>query len=276
MSEQTIPTYESDEISMLDILLVLAESWKLLVFGPLIAGVLAGGLSFLSPKTFESVAVVRLAEEEVALLHVASVLDPLIEKFGLLEDSDGILEDARESLKARIVYAVDKKTKLVTVAFKGQAPDAAQKLGRAAMDELLVELLPKGKDKEAIEQEIAINNQMIADDLYLVERQTGRLNTTNTTNTTKGQIANLKLKNLELGMRLKSKGKEIFAQEPSLPQRKVSPNRSMVVLRAILLSGFLLLVFVFIRKALASVARDSATAAKLIILKTILGLQNAK
>lgn len=273
MSDQTIPTYENDEISMLDILLALAESWKLLVFGPLIAGVLAGGLSFLLPKTYESVAVVRLTEEEVAFLHVASVLDPLIEKFGLLEGSDGILEDARESLKTRIVYVVDKKTKLVTVAFKGQTPDVAQKLGRAALDMLLVELLPKGKDKEAIEQEIAINNQMIADALYLVERETGKINTANTA---KGQIVNLKLKNLELGMRLKSKGKEIFAQEPSLPQRKVSPNSSMVVLKVILLTGFVLLMFVFIRKALASIERDSATAAKLIILKTILGVQNAK
>lgn len=273
MTDQTIQTYQEDEISLLDILIILAESWKLLVFGPLIVGVLAGGLSFLSPKTFESVAIVRLAEEEVALLHVAVVLDPLIEKFGLLDDAYGNLDDARESLKTRIVYAIDKKTKLVTMTFKGPTPEAAQKLGQAVMDVLLVELLPKGKDKEAIEQEIAINNQIIANDLYLVERQSGKQSAANTT---KGQIANLKLNNLELSMRLKGKGKEIFMQEPSLPQRKVSPKLSMVVLQAILLSGFVLLMFVFIRKALASVERDSATAAKLIMLKTILGLQNAK
>jgi uncharacterized protein involved in exopolysaccharide biosynthesis len=90
MTEQTIPAYEDDEISLLDILVTLAESWKLLVFGPLIAGVLAGGLSFLWPKTFESVAIVRMTEEEVALLHAAPVLDPLIEKFGLLAEADGM------------------------------------------------------------------------------------------------------------------------------------------------------------------------------------------
>ena len=65
--------YEEDEVSLLDILVALAESWKLLVFGPLLVSVLAGGLSFLWPKTFESVAIVRMTEEEITLLHAAPV-----------------------------------------------------------------------------------------------------------------------------------------------------------------------------------------------------------
>jgi len=93
MTEQTFE--HDDEISLLDILVILAESWKLLVFGPLIAGVLAGALSFLWPKTYESVAIVRMSEAELALLNSAPVLDPLIEKFGLLPEFDGIQDDAR-------------------------------------------------------------------------------------------------------------------------------------------------------------------------------------
>lgn len=109
MTDQTIQTYEYDEISLLDILATLAESWRLLVFGPLIVGVLAEGLSFLWPKTFESVAIVRLTEEEVALLHAAPVLDPLIKKFGLLAETDAFLDDARQNLKNRLVFTVNKK-----------------------------------------------------------------------------------------------------------------------------------------------------------------------
>jgi uncharacterized protein involved in exopolysaccharide biosynthesis len=75
MTEQAVNHYEEDEMSLLDILVTLAESWRLLVFGPIIAAVLAGSLSFLWPKTFESVAILRLTEEEVALLHAAPVLD---------------------------------------------------------------------------------------------------------------------------------------------------------------------------------------------------------
>lgn len=269
MTEQTIPPYEDDEISLLDILVTLAESWKLLVFGPLIAGVLAGGLSFLWPKTFESVAIVRMTEEEVALLHAAPVLDPLIEKFGLLAEADGIVDDARQDLKKRLTFVVDKKTKLATVTAKGRSPESAQALGQAAMDILLIELQPKGKEKEAILQEIAINNQLIADGIYLVDRQSGKQNTTNSA---KGQIANLKLNNLELNLKLQAKGKEVFAQEPSLPQRMVSTKRGMFVIMAVLASGIVLLIFVFIRKAWASALQDAESASKLASIKRSFGL----
>lgn len=272
MTEQPIQTYEENEISLLDILVILAESWKLLVFGPLIAGVLAGGLSYLWPKTFESVAIVRMTEEEVALLHAAPVLDPLIEKFGLLAEVNGIVDDARQGLRARLTFAVDKRTKLATITAKGHSPENAQALGQAAMDILLIELQPKGKEKEAILQEIAINNQLIADGIYLVDRQSGKQTNTDSA---KGQIANLKLNNLELNLKLQAKGKEVFAQEPSLPQRKVSPKRSLVVLLAILASGFALLIFVFIRKAWASAAQDAESASKLASIKRSLGLQKA-
>jgi capsular polysaccharide biosynthesis protein len=146
MTEQPIQTYEDDEISLLDILVTLVESWKLLVFGPLIAALLTGALSFLWPKTFESVAIVRLTEEEMALLHAAPVLDPLIEKFGYLKDADGIKDDARKELKKDLIFASDKKTKLATITAKANTPEQAQALGSAAMAALLIELHPQGQE----------------------------------------------------------------------------------------------------------------------------------
>ena len=109
MTDQTVNHYEDDEISLLDILVTLAESWKLLVFGPLAAAVLAGALSFLWPKTFESTAIVRLSEAEVALVGAAPVLDPLIVKFDLLPKLDGNQDDARAYLAKKITGKFDKK-----------------------------------------------------------------------------------------------------------------------------------------------------------------------
>jgi len=106
---QTTDHYEEDEISLLDILVTLAAAWRLLVFGPIIAGVLAGGLSFLWSTTYESVAIVRLSEEDAALLHAAPVLDPLAEKFGYLQKADGNKDNARSALKKDLTFAVDKK-----------------------------------------------------------------------------------------------------------------------------------------------------------------------
>jgi flagellar basal body-associated protein FliL len=69
------------------------------------------------------------------------------------------------------------------------------------------------------------------------------------------------------------RGDEVYVQQASLPQRKVSPKRSLVVLLAILLSGFALLMFVFARKAIASAAQDPETSRKLDVILVALGLR---
>lgn len=262
--------YEEDEISLLDILVTLAESWKLLVFGPLLVGVLAGALSFLWPSAYESVAIARLTEEEAALFHAAPVLDPLIEKFGYLERADGIREDARNALKKDLAYTADKKTKLVTLVAKGRTPEQAQDMGRAAFEALYVELVPKGKEKEAILQEITINNQLIADGVVYVDRSGSKQNPLNPA---KSQVANLKLNNLELQLKLQAKGGEVFAQEPSLPQRKSAPKLGMVVIIAVLASGFALLLWVFVNKAWQQAATESESAEKIKRIKATLGVR---
>lgn len=278
MTEQTIPAYEYDEISLLDILVTLAESWKLLVFGPLIAGVLAGGLSFLWPKTFESVAIVRMTEEEMALLHAAPVLDPLIEKFGLLAEADGIVDDARQDLKKRLTFTVDKKTKLATITAKARTPDAAHALCGSAIAALLNELQVKGQDKALLEKAIAINNRAIAsaeDAIESIQRSLKRAGAIDQAQESaiknlaaiNSDIAKQSQVNEELRQKLEPKGAEVFVQEASLPQSKVSPKRSFVVMLAILASGFALLIFVFIRKAWTSAAKEEDAVQKIALIK---------
>jgi flagellar basal body-associated protein FliL len=265
--------YAEDEISLLDILVALAESWKLLIFGPLLVGVLAGALSLLWPNTYESVAIARLTEEEAALFHAAPVLDPLIEKFGYLERADGIREDARNVAKKDLAYSADKKTRLVTLVAKGRTPEQAQAMGRAAFEVLFAELVPKGKEKEAILQEIAINNQLIAAGVVYVDRFGSKQNPANPANPAKSQVANLKFNNLELQFKLQAKGGEVFAQEPSLPQRKSAPKRSLMVIIAVLASGFALLLWVFVRKAWQGASQDADASAKIAVIKKSLGLR---
>ena len=282
MTDQTIPA--ADEISLLDVLVTLAESWRLLVFGPLIAGVLAGALSFLLPKTFESVAILRLTEEEVALLHAAPVLDTLIEEFGLLAEADGIVDDARQDLKKRLIFAVDKKTKLATITAKARTPDAAQALGNSAIAAVLIELQVKGQEKALIEKNIVINSRAIGnaeDAIEAVQRGLKKAGTSDQAQESaiknlaaiNADITKLSQENEALRQKLEPKGAEVFVQKASLPQRKVSPKRSLVVLMAIFVSGFSLLAFVFIRKAWGSAAQDAASASKLASIKHSLGLK---
>lgn len=279
MTEQTIPAYDDDEISLLDILVTLAESWKLLVFGPLIMGMLALVLSFWWPSTYESIAIARLTEEEASLFHAAPILDPLVEKFGYLERADGIREDARNALKKDLAYIADKKTKLVTVVAKGPTPERAQAMGRSAFEALFAELVPKGKEKEAILQEIAINNQLILDGVIYLDRvgskqgntnntnNMNNMNNMNNTNNTKNQVANLKLNNLELQLKLETKGREVFAQEPSMPYRKSAPKYGLASIVAMAITGLLLLIWVFVRKAWIAASCNATMSQKIALIK---------
>ena len=286
MTEQTVSHYEDDEISLLDILVTMAESWKLLVFGPVAAAVLAGALSFLLPKTFESVAIVRLTEEDVALLHAAPVLDPLIEQFGLLAKAGGIVDDARQGLKQRVLFAYDKKTKLTTISTKAETPDQAQALGGSAIAALLKELQVKGQEKALLQKTIAINERAIEtaeDAIESIQRSLkkgvlsdqAQESAVKNLAATNSDIAKRKQENETLRQKLEIKGVEIFVQQPSLPQRKTSPKRSMVVLLALLASGFTLLMFVFIRKAWRNAAQDAESASKLARIKLLLGFGRA-
>lgn len=280
MTEQTFD--HGDEISLLDILVTLAESWKLLVFGPLVAGVLAGGLSFLWPKTYESVAIVRLTEAELAFINSTPVLDPLIDKFGLLQEFDGIQEDARQYLAKKLVGKVDKKTGLATITAVAQTPERAQELAKAAMDALLKELLPKGKNKDQVEQVILSNERIIAsttDAIEQLQKQIGKAGQNDAGlevvmkyyASLTADVAKKELENVELKNSLSVRGDEVYVQQASLPQRKVSPKRSLVVLLAVLASGFALLLFVFIRSAWFSAVQDAEASDKLARIKCSLG-----
>lgn len=284
MTEQIASSCD-DEMSLLDILVTIAESWRLLVSGSLIAGVFAGCLSFFLPNTFESVAIVRLTEEEVALLYAAPVLDPLIEKFGYLKDAGGIKDDARKELKKELIFSSDKKTKLATITAKSATPDQAQALGADAIAAVLVELQIKGKEKALLQKTIAINEQVIEsseDAIELIRRslKRGALSDQAQESAVKNlavinaDIAKRSQENEELRQKLEPKGAEIFVQEPSLPQRKTSPKRGLVVILAILVSGFSLLVFVFIRQAWRRVSEDPKMIGKVRQIKHAFALNN--
>jgi len=284
MTDIQIPNpRESDEISLLDILVTLAESWKLLVFGPLIAGVLAGVLSLLWPATYESVAIVRLSEEEAALLHAAPVLDPLAEKFGYLQNADEVRDDARLALKKDLLFAADKKTKLLTLTAKAHSAEGAQALGKAALAALLQELVPKGKEKELMLQTVDVNKQSIADNTEALDgikknvtKLIGNDMAMDTAMkqfaTLNAEVSRLTLANIGIVQRLEPRGAEFFVQEPSLPQRKSAPKRGLVGLLAALAVGFGLLLVVFVRKAWQAAAQDIEVAKKIAEIKRLLGI----
>ena len=61
MQDETMINNESEsDSSMLDLLAVVADNLKLLIFGPLLAGLVAFGVTFLMPQTYTSEAILAL------------------------------------------------------------------------------------------------------------------------------------------------------------------------------------------------------------------------
>jgi LPS O-antigen subunit length determinant protein (WzzB/FepE family) len=282
MESETQHLIEDDEISLLDILVVLAESWRLLVFGPLLAGLVAAAVSFALPKTYESVAILRLSEDEAAFFQAAPVQDALLSQFEDLAKLGETQEDRRNALKKLITANVDKKTKLVTLTAKSDSPDKAQDLGEAAIKAVLSELIPRGRDRYVIEQTIIVNEQSIKEAQEAIEgikRSFGKQNEQVQDISLKyfaalnTEINSKRLANLQLKNSLQERAEEIFVQYPNFPEKKAFPKKSLIVFLTVLASGFMLILWVFVRNAWYSNTNNPDAIQKIQRIRHDLGLR---
>lgn len=158
---------EDDEISLLDLLQVVADNLRLLVLAPLAAGLLALGITFAMAPTFtattkfmppqqqQSGAAAMLAglgalgglagaagglknpaDQYVAFLKSRSVQDALIDRFKLTERYETkFREDARKTLDANVQIASGKDG-LITIDASDKDPQFAAQLANAHIEEL--------------------------------------------------------------------------------------------------------------------------------------------
>lgn len=158
---------DEDEISLLDLLQVVADHLRLLVLGPLAAGLAALGISFaiaptftasvkfLPPQQQQSAAASMLAnlgalgglagaasglknpsDQYLAFIKSRSVQDALIERFGLMNRYEVELrQDARKSLEGA-TRASSGKDGLITVEIDDKDPKFAAELANAHVEEL--------------------------------------------------------------------------------------------------------------------------------------------
>lgn len=159
---------DDDEISLLDIALVLVENWKTLVFVPLGAGLVALGISFLIPPTYTAVTrilppvqqqstsaaltaqlgalaglvgpaggIKNPADQYVALIRSRTVFDAMIQRFDLKEVFEArFLDDARKELANRTKVAAGVKDGLISIEVDDHDPDRAAKVANAFVEEL--------------------------------------------------------------------------------------------------------------------------------------------
>lgn len=163
----TLPADANDEISLLDLLQVIADNLRLLVLGPLAVGLVALGISFVVPPTFtaktqflppqqqQSAAVSMLAslgslgglagaatglknpaDQYLAFMKSVSVQDALIERFKLMERYEAKTKmDARKELTDNVRISSGKDG-LISVEVNDKEPQFAADLANSHTEEL--------------------------------------------------------------------------------------------------------------------------------------------
>jgi len=159
---------EEDSVSLLELAVPLAERWKLLVIGPIAAGLVAFGITALIPATYtarttflppqqqQSAASSLLsslgslaglaggaanlrtpADQYVALMQSATVSDRIVDQFKLMEVYDAKYRiDARKELASNVHVTVGKKDGLITVEVDDKSPQRAADMANRLVDEL--------------------------------------------------------------------------------------------------------------------------------------------
>jgi hypothetical protein len=79
--------------------------------------------------------------------------------------------------------------------------------------------------------------------------------------------------NADLARKLETRGEEVYVQKASLPERKSAPKHSLVVISAVLASGFVLLLWVFVSNAWQQAVEEAKSVDKIRRIRVALGLR---
>lgn len=267
-----------EEPGLLDVVVSVAENIKILIAGPLFAGLCALGISFLLTPTYQSVAVLQADQATASLMLTAVVLDPVIVKLGLANETT--VEEARIKLREQVKTAVGRTDKLLTLTVSDRVAKQAQSIAIAILGQTYQESRPKSGVRARLEAQLAearsrFENARVASTGVLkrlglpgggVELVRGYAELLNATGTAQAQITALE-------SQLDGLSEAQLIQPPTLPQKSSQPKKGMIAIGATLATGLALMLFVFMRQAWRNAAKNHASSTKLARIRHSLGLK---
>ncbi len=287
-----------DEISLLDLATVVVENLRLLMIGPLVAGLLALGISFLITPTYtakttmippslaNSITNTALraelgglaamagggglagltgglknpADQFVAYLESDILRDELIEKYHLQERyEEKYLVNTRKVLKKNVRLTADKKTGLIQVEVDDKDPRFAAALANDYVD-ALSRMIGRMTLAEAKARRVLLEEQITEATKKTYLNPMVR----------EGVIQTL-IREYE-SARLDEKRDHPFVVQvdpAQPPELKAKPKKALIAVVTTLATGFLLLLFVFVRHALRNAQQDPESKEKLSGLKKL-------
>jgi LPS O-antigen subunit length determinant protein (WzzB/FepE family) len=284
---------EEEAVSLMDLMIVMAENIKLLVMGPLLAGLVALGVGFAMEKSFTSEAILSIPQptattsiptsaQAVTMMTSPLVLDPVIRSLNLTQGRSP--EAARKELASQIKATVGKDG-LVRLNATAKSPQDAQNLSNAVIDAWLKTTLPMPQDRADLEQRLSYAQTSLASVRGLLARLTAESTANLAKPLTRGEAgvsliavgelqARYLAEVLSIPRTLQGLTRDVVVQPPTLPIDAVAPKKSLMAILAALGSGFALLLWVFARKAWTGASVDPLAADKQSRFRKLLGFSS--
>ena len=249
---ETIQPVQQEEIDLLDILVTLAENIKLLILGPLFVGICALGIAYIVPQTFESIAVLKAEQATASLMTTASVLDPVAADLGLTKVDSA--EEARKLLREQIKVSVGRNDKLLTLTVSAPAPQQAQAIANAVLQQTYVQSRPKGSDLTRLETQLKDAKARTKSAEDAAGALLKRMESNGAAGSTESARGYAELLNVAaaaqnqvaaLQAQLEGLTDAQLIQAPTLPEKASKPKKGLIVIGATLAAGLALMLFCF-------------------------------
>lgn len=279
------PEETEDDIGLLDLLAVVAENLRLLILGPVLAGLVALGIMYAIPKAYESESWLRLGEADAPQFTSADVLLPLLEKAPWISASASSREDALTTLREQITASFSRKDGVVKLRVEAPTPEQARQLSLDLIDAYRAFNLPKGRNLERIQQEIELTKtsrdamttilQRVGENIDKVTPGTEGDNVARAYINLSEQVMARERTLIDLNRQLAGFGVEVFAQSPTTPEKPLNHRALMVTVVAWLASSMALLLFVFTREGWQRASQNAQDATKLARIRRSLSIRKS-
>ncbi len=270
MTSEPLHIHTDDEISLLDLVAVIVEHLRLLLLGPVMAGMLAFGVASLLPVKWSSVVVLRGGSAATpGLVSSAAVLTPVAQSLGLAPGES--VDAAVDRLRGKVKASFNSKDQMVTLVVTDATAAQAQKIASLVWGQVKLASAPVGPERQRLEQQLADmlrrSDQLESTIQPLIQRL--KQGTTDIRTESVRSYAQL----LETALRLDSERVALekqlagmddsaLLQPPSLPDRPEPRRRSVVTLAAALGTAVALFLFVLVRQGVRNAQQDPLSADK--------------
>ena len=264
----------SEQFTWLDLMLVIVVNLRLLVLGPLFAGLIAFvGVSLL-PKTYESTAVLKGEQGIASLINSAAVLDPVAASLGYKQKLGA--DDARLKLKKQMQVQLNAKDKLITLIIQAESPEAAQNLAKTVLNQTYANSRPRESERNRLQRQLEqarLREKEASDVGQLLRKKLDDKGSSGSTDVAQGyaqiirtvsesQAAQISLEQQMIGL-----DESVLIQEATLPSKHKENQQGLITVLVIQATLFLLMGWVFLRNLLSRACRDENEEKKLRKLK---------